>query len=146
MSCISVNSKVSELETDLKMPAMAKKGGAQQAGSLNRQVGERLRAMRGHASPEDIAAATNGAVSASYIRRIEKGTNSPTIDVLDAILRAMGSNLGLFFEHMIVESDNVASKTKYFHRIVQRGLDGPNSREVEATIRMIGIATQAASK
>lgn len=47
-------------------------------------------------SPEEAAART-GEVSASYIRRLERGEHSPTIDMLGKLCNAYGTTLAKFF-------------------------------------------------
>lgn len=91
-------------------------------------------------SPEEVSAKVDrmgGQVSPSYIRRVEKAEHSPTIETLDVILRALSSNLGLFFEYQIEAAADLAAHDRRYQRIIQRGLEGPHRDDVIATIRMI---------
>lgn len=105
------------------------------------KLGERLKHLREnvrHLSPEELetrVAAGGGKVSASYIRRIEKGINTPTIEMLSDILKAMDSNLGLFFEYMIQESNDRDKQDQRHHRILQRSLEAHR----DDTIAVINI-------
>lgn len=66
--------------------------------SLGEAVGQLLATARSlkRISPEAAAEAA-GCVSASYIRRIEKGLNSPSVEIIDALCRVYGTTLAKFF-------------------------------------------------
>jgi transcriptional regulator with XRE-family HTH domain len=102
-------------------------------------VGQRLRKLRVSLdmSPEAVSEATGGAVTGSYIRRIEKGLNAPTIETLDRLLRAMGSNIGLFFEYQVDDSAELPAQDRRFRNIVQRGLSGAQRDDIISMIRII---------
>lgn len=108
-------------------------------------VGKRLRQLREdilNKSPEDIAALTGDeGITGSYLRRVEKGEHAITIERLQIVLRAMGSNLGLFFEYMILESETEAARqVRVLQRIVRRMLEGPDGKDIEQLIRTLARA------
>lgn len=89
-------------------------------------LGARLRHLRENVrkmSAEDVEAKSHGRVSASYLRRVEKGLNSPTAEMLQNILVTLGSNLGLFFEDMIAESHDIDAQDRRHQRTLQRNLE-----------------------
>jgi transcriptional regulator with XRE-family HTH domain len=67
--------------------------------SFRESIAERLKTMRELAglSPEQVSARAGGEVSPSYLRRLEKGENSPTIEMLAELCAACGTNLAKFF-------------------------------------------------
>jgi transcriptional regulator with XRE-family HTH domain len=98
---------------------------AKASSSFGLAMGKKLKQLREdvrHMSPEDVERLSKNAVSASYIRRLEKGLNSPTVETLAAILETLGSNLGLFFEDM-VQMSPIDAQDRVFQRIVQRSLE-----------------------
>jgi transcriptional regulator with XRE-family HTH domain len=107
------------------------------------EVGEKLRKLREEVrrlSPEELAAKVremDGQVSPSYIRRIEKGEHSPTVEMLDMLLRALNSNMGLFFEYQIDQSADQSARDRRLQRIVQRALEGPYGEKVAGMIEII---------
>lgn len=107
-------------------------------------MGAKLKDLREnvrHMSPEDVAdrvAENGGSISSSYIYRIEKGIHSPTAEVLEKLLEALGSNLGLFFEDMITDEAGQSAEDRRCHRIVQRSLD-KNRAGTVAIIHMLEL-------
>lgn len=98
-------------------------------------VRERLRHYRENVrrmSPEELAAQVGEGASPSYIRRIEKGENGPTVEMLDRLLRALGVNIGAFFEPLIEESGDVDAMDRRYQRILQRGLDSKDKETRDA--------------
>lgn len=68
--------------------------------ALRAVLAERLKFARSMAkdpSPEDVEDMTDGNVSASYLRRIEGGLNTPSLEVIWALSQAYGSTLAAFF-------------------------------------------------
>jgi transcriptional regulator with XRE-family HTH domain len=117
-----------------------KNNAPQEGAAFNLAVGERLKHLREDVrklSPEDVEERAAGAVSASYIRRVEKGESSPTVDKLDTILRALDSSLGLFFEYQIDASTDANSQDRRFQRALQRGLESDIRKDVAGAMRLI---------
>jgi transcriptional regulator with XRE-family HTH domain len=90
-------------------------------------IGLRLEKLRGHRSPEEIAYAAkvspgNKKISGSYLRRVEKGQHAISVDKLRLILDALGSSLGVFFDHLIEASGNVKAENVHYHRILEKAL------------------------
>ncbi len=56
-------------------------------------------------SPEQAAARTKS-VSSSYVRRLEKGLNSPTLDTLVELLAAYDTTPAKFFSSMAISNGN----------------------------------------
>jgi|ERR1044071_1989321 transcriptional regulator with XRE-family HTH domain len=111
-----------------------------EASAFGAEVATRLKHLREDIkkmSPEEVSAKTDGQVSASYIRRIEKAENSPTIETLDMILRALDSNLGLFFEYQIEQSADVSSRDRRYGRVLQRALESDKRKDAEAMMRVL---------
>lgn len=52
-------------------------------------------------SPEQTALKSGGKLSASYVRRLEKGKNSPTIEALVHFCKACGIDVAKFFSSML---------------------------------------------
>lgn len=89
-------------------------------------------------SPEELAARTGGEVSASYIRRVEKGLNNPTVEMLYKILTALGTTLGAFFDDTLDQGSDIALQDRKYQRVLQRALDEKALREeVIAVVRLI---------
>jgi transcriptional regulator with XRE-family HTH domain len=94
-------------------------------------------------SPEDLerrVAELGGEASSSYIRRLEKGENAPTVEMLQNLLEALGSNIGLFFEEFIDDSAEIAATDRRYQRILQRALESPQRSETIAIIRLLDRA------
>lgn len=60
-------------------------------------IGERFKFIREAAGHTQESLAVESGVSRSTVARIENGAQSPTVQMLDALVRACGSNLGDFF-------------------------------------------------
>ncbi len=73
-------------------------------------------------SPEDVQAKSGGAISSSYVRRVEKGIHVPTVETLSSLLEALDSNLGLFFEDMLETVNSIDVQDRRYQRILQRSL------------------------
>jgi transcriptional regulator with XRE-family HTH domain len=72
---------------------------------LRSTIAERLQVMRDLAglSPEEITAKTGNKISPSYIRRLEKGENSPTVEAVAFICAACRTTLAKFFSSFPAE-------------------------------------------
>ncbi len=105
------------------------------------KVAQKLKQSREarHLSPEDLEAkirSLGGGVSSSYIRRLEKGQNVPTVEVLQWIVDGLDTNLGRFFEEFD-EPAEVETQDRRFQRILQRGLESPYRQEIIALMKLI---------
>jgi transcriptional regulator with XRE-family HTH domain len=63
---------------------------------VKKKFAEQLRQLIGNAAVVDLG--DSGGPSRSYIYRMLKGTTNPSLEEMDAVLRAYGSSLGEFFE------------------------------------------------
>lgn len=114
------------------MPAQTTKD----ASALAERIAKKLEALRvsRDMSPEDLAKATEGNASASYIRRIEKCEYAVTCEMLEHVLKPFGHNLGTFFEDWVNDSPNIAARDRRYRRILQRALEDPRSRGIAETL------------
>ncbi len=66
-------------------------------GSLNRKFGAHVRSLRTSRSLTQESLAESSGLSVDSIRRIERGTFSPTLDTLAKLARGLGMTLSALF-------------------------------------------------
>lgn len=91
--------------------------------SLERFLGERLRSfrLRQGLTQRELARRVAGGVDLSYIGRIERGEQLPSLKVLQKLGRALGVAVGEFFDREPVERiDGVSRSRLAFWRALRR--------------------------
>ncbi|MBI4608103.1 MAG: helix-turn-helix transcriptional regulator [Candidatus Rokubacteria bacterium] len=107
--------------------------------SLPRLVGERLRSFRLRKSftQRELAQRVSGGVDLSYIGRIERGEQLPSLKVLQKLGHALGAGVGEFFGREPVERvGRLTEPHPALWRMLQR-LSSPDVRILLAVARLL---------